>query len=416
MVRRPMSPRLKRGDQEHLRLIQSLAQAFRPAAPIDRSTLFSGRTTQLADLFGVAEQPGQHAIVYGERGVGKTSLVMVATEMLGAAGDVLTARTTCDRSDTFGSVWWKVLDQIRVLVTRPGVGFSASPTERSHSAAGLLGSDATPYAVRRSIESIAGDKRVVVLIDEFDRLGTDDARLLFADTIKTLSDELVRATVVLVGVADTVDELIAEHQSIERAVVQIHMPRMSREELERIVTHGMETAGLTIEPAAVGTIALLAQGLPHYAHLLGQISGRVALDDLRTKVRTSDVDTAVEEAIEKTQQTVLEAYSRATAETRATLYPKVVLACAMARGDEFGFFGAGDVRETLGEIAGKSYDTRAFNRHLDELAGPERGNMLQKRAGVGNARYRFGNPLLQPYVLMRGVAEGALAPELLREA
>jgi Cdc6-like AAA superfamily ATPase len=409
-----MSPRLKRGDQEHLRRIQALAQAFRPAAPIDRSTLFSGRTTQLADLFGVAEQPGQHAIVYGERGVGKTSLVMVAAEML-AAGDVLTARTTCDRSDDFGSVWFKLLDQIRIDVTRRGVGFSAPETQRSHSAAGLLG-DATPYAVRRSIEAVAGERRVVLLIDEFDRLASEEARLLFADTIKTLSDQLTQATVVLVGVADTVGELIAEHQSIERAVVQIHMPRMSRAELQRIVTQGMETAGLAVEPAAVDTIALLAQGLPHYAHLLGQISGRIALDDLRTTVRAGDVDAAVAEAIEKTQQTVLEAYSQATAETRATLYPKVVLACAMARGDEFGFFGAGDVRETLGELAGKSYDTRAFNRHLDELAGPERGNLLQKRAGVGTARYRFGNPLLQPYVLMRGVAEGAVAPELLRES
>ncbi len=407
---------MKRGDQEHLQRIQALAQAFRPAAPIDRSTLFSGRTTQLADLFGVAEQPGQHAIVYGERGVGKTSLVMVATEMLAAAGDVVTARTTCDRSDDFSSVWWKVLDQIRVLVTTQGVGFSATASQTSHSAAGLLGGDATPYSVKRSIEAVAGEKRVVVLIDEFDRLGSDEARLLFADTIKTLSDQLPRATVVLVGVADTVEELIAEHQSIERAVVQIHMPRMSRDELERIVTHGMETAGLTIEPVAVGTIALLAQGLPHYAHLLGQISGRIALDDLRTKVRSADVDAAVAEAIEKTQQTVLEAYSQATAETRATLYPKVVLACALARGDEFGFFGASEVRTTLGEIAGKPYDTRAFNRHLDELAGPARGNLLQKRSGLGNARYRFGNPLLQPYVLMRGVAEGAVAPEVLREA
>ena len=107
-------------------------------------------------------------------------------------------------------------------------------------------------------------------------------------------------------------------------------------------------------------------------------------------MRATDVDVAVAEAIEKTQQTVLEAYSRATAETRATLYPKVVLACAMARGDEFGFFGAVDVRQTLGEIAGKPYDTRAFNRHLDELAGPERGNLLQKRSGLGDARYRCG--------------------------
>jgi Cdc6-like AAA superfamily ATPase len=410
-----MSPRLKRGDQEQLRRFEALSEAFRPAAPINRRTLFSGRTTQLADILGVVEQPGQHAIVFGERGVGKTSLVTVAAEVL-AAGDILTARATCDRSDDFGAVWWKLLDQIAILVTRPGVGFGAEPRRESRSASGLLGGSSTPYAVKQSIRAVAGDRRVVVFIDEFDRLASDEARLLFADTIKTLSDELGQATVVLVGVADTIDELVSEHQSIERALVQIHMPRMSPEELLEIVERGMETAMLTIDRDAAETIARLAQGLPHYSHLLGQLSGRIAVEDLRTKVHVGDVQVAVEEAIEKTQQSVLETYRRATAETRATLYPKVVLACAMARGDEYGFFGVTDVSEPLGEISGKRYTAKSFAHHLDELAGPDRGNLLQKRSGLGNARYRFGNPLLQPYVLMRGLAEGAVAPEVLREA
>ena len=410
-----MSPRLKRGDEEHVRRIEALSAAFRPAAPINRKTLFSGRTTQLADILGVVDQPGQHAIVFGERGVGKTSLVTVAAEVL-AAGDVLTARTTCDRTDDFGTVWWKALDQIAILSTRPGVGFAGTPKSESRSASDLLGGSATPYAVKRSIRAIAGNRRVVFFIDEFDRLAAEDTRLLFADTIKTLSDDLGQATVVLVGVADTVDELVTEHQSIERALVQIHMPRMSREELEEVVTRGMAAALLTIDRDAVETIARLAQGLPHYAHLLGQLAGRIALDSLRTNVRSADVQEGVAEAIDKTQQSVLEAYRQATAETRSTLFPKVVLACAMARGDEYGFFAVSDVLEPLGELAGKRVTAGAFAQHLDALSGPDRGNLLQKRSGYGNARYRFGNPLLQPYVLMRGLAEGAVGPELLRES
>ena len=124
-----MSPRLKRGEPEHLQCVEALAGAFRPAAPIDRKALFSGRTTQIGDLFAVVQQSGQHAVVYGERGVGKTSLVTVAAEML-AAGDVLLARTTCDRSDDFGSVWWKALDEIEMTVTRPGIGFTAHHARR----------------------------------------------------------------------------------------------------------------------------------------------------------------------------------------------------------------------------------------------------------------------------------------------
>jgi hypothetical protein len=397
-----MSPRLKRGEPEQVDRLEALTQAFRPAAPIDRQSLFAGRTRQLGDLFGVADQPGQHALVFGERGVGKTSLVSVAAEVLGAAG-VLTARTTCDRSDDFESVWKKALGEVHFTVTRPAVGFAGQARDVRVAASALLADDATPHDVRRSLQSLAGGRRVAIFIDEFDRLASDDDRLLFADTIKTLSDELPDATVVLVGVADDVEQLIAEHQSIERALVQIHMPRMSQGELAEIVAGGIERAGLTIARDAVDTIARLAQGLPHYAHLLGQLSARTALEELRTNVRLADVEDAVAEAIEKTQQTVRETYRRATEENGDALYSQVVLACALAESDEYGFFTVADVRVS-------NIDASAY---LDALADPSHGSLLQRR-GEARPRYRFVNPLLQPYVLMRGLAAGEVAPEALR--
>lgn len=136
----------------------------------------------------------------------------------------------------------------------------------------------------------------MVFIDEFDRLAVREARLLFADTIKSLSDRVPSVTVVLVGVADDVTELIEEHRSVERALRSIHMPRMSPDELSEIVERGIATARLTIAPEAVGEIASLADGFPHYAHLLGQESGRIALEDLRTHVSREDVRTAASEA------------------------------------------------------------------------------------------------------------------------
>ncbi len=272
-------------------------------------------------------------------------------------------------------------------------------------ASALLAADATPHDVRRGLQALSGSRRVAIFIDEFDRLTSEGDRLLFADTVKTLSDELPQATIVLVGVADDVEQLIAEHQSIERALVQIHMPRMSRDELAAIVTGGIERARLSIAREAVDTIAHVAQGLPHYAHLLGQLSARIALEDLRTSVRLRDVNEAVAEAIEKTQQTVRETYRRATEEDGDELYPKVVLACALAESDEFGFFAVSDVTVPEENVDAAKY--------LDALANPTHGNLLQRR-GQATPRYRFVNPLLQPYVLMRALSEGAVAPDLLQ--
>ena len=98
-------------ETDFLDRVRLVAEAFRPAAPIDRRELFAGRSEQIAELFSIVSQPGQHAIVYGERGVGKTSLGLVAAELLKAA-DVLCAWATCDASDDFASVWRKALGEI----------------------------------------------------------------------------------------------------------------------------------------------------------------------------------------------------------------------------------------------------------------------------------------------------------------
>jgi DNA transposition AAA+ family ATPase len=399
---------------ELLDRMRLVAEAFRPAAPIDRRNLFSGRTRQIGELFAVVAQPGQHAVVYGERGVGKTSLATVAADTLRST-NVLTTRATCDTSDDFSSVWRKGLDEIVLRTATPAVGFAPSTREAVESAAGLLKSpDVRPHDVRKALGAVGQQREIVVFVDEFDRLQDPAARTLFADTIKMLSDQLVRATVVLVGVADDVNELIREHGSVERALVQVHMPRMSRAELTEIVTKGMATAQMTIGKTAADRVALLSQGLPHYTHLLSQLAAQAALDANRTDVTVRDVEFPIERAIEKAQHTIMDAYARATETTRRSLLPRVLVACALAACDEFGFFGTADVRQPLSKILGRPCETQAFAGHLEELSSPSRGPVLQKRGEPRRFRYRFVNPLLQPYVVMRAVSDGVVRQRDLR--
>jgi Cdc6-like AAA superfamily ATPase len=388
--------------------LRSIGEVFRPAAPIDRRSLFSGRAEQIAELFAIVGQPGQHAVIYGERGVGKTSLAAVTTEMLRSA-NMLVARATCDVSDDFATVWHKALDEIQLQSVTAGVGFAPVSTESWNTASTLLRDDVvTPNGVRRVVERIAGQRDLVFFIDEFDRLRDQNARALFADTVKTLSDRVARATVVLIGVADSVRELIQEHASVERALVQVHMPRMTRDELAEIVSRGIEGARMRIRADAVGKITTLSQGLPHYTQLLAQLAAQSALAQRRLMVTARDVDSAVGRALDRAQQSVVEAYEDATADTRRSIYPQVLLACALARENDYGLFAPGDVREPLSRILGKELKTTEFARHLERLADTSRGHVLQKHGTGRTSRFRFVNPLLQPYVAMRGVAEGVV--------
>ncbi len=386
--------------------LRLVGESFRPAAPIDRRSLFSGRAEQIAELFSIASQPGQHALIYGERGVGKTSLAAVTASML-ASANILCARATCDVSDDFGSVWRKALDELKMSTTRQGVGFAADSVERAESAAGLLGSGpVTPNAVRGALERAARQRELVLFVDEFDRLRDADARVLFADTIKTLSDRVARATIVLIGVADSVGELIREHRSVERALAQIHMPRMTRDELAEIVTRGMEASQMKVSPAAVAKIAALSQGLPHYTQLLSQLAAQAALARRVVDVGVRDVDSALGRALDRAQKSVVEAYEQATTDTRRSMYPQVLLACALAPDNDFGLFTPGDVCGPLSRILGKPTKTATFARHLEELAEGSRAGVLEKHGTGRTSRFRFADPLLQPYVAMQGVAQG----------
>jgi len=394
-------------ETDFLDRMRLVAEAFRPAAPIDRRELFAGRAQQIAELFSIVSQPGQHAIVYGERGVGKTSLGLVAAELLGAA-NVLSAWATCDASDDFSSVWRKALGEIGLTTARQAIGFGERLDETTEPLSRLLASGVTPHAVQGALKQASRHRPVAIFFDEFDRYQDAEGRVLFADTIKALSDRVVSSTLVLIGVADSVGELIREHRSVERALVQIQMPRMSASELAEIATNGIASARMTIARAAVTRITALSQGLPHYTHLLTQLAAQVALAGRRAHVGVRDVDAAVTRAIERAQQSIVEAYREAVTGRPGTIYPQVLLACALAEEDEFGFFVSSDVREPLSRILHKPSRTSAFARHLDELSSESRGAVLQRSGGGGVARYRFVNPLLQPYVAMRGVSEGVV--------
>jgi Cdc6-like AAA superfamily ATPase len=394
---------------ERLELSTRASLLFSPSGPVTTEELFAGRTTQMRDLVMVSGQAGQHAVVYGERGVGKTSLAATMVEILRPTA--IAVRANCDSSDDFASVWRKVLEEIQIVQQVRGAGFSPEVRSAISTAAEMLPPDTvTPNDVRRVLTVASSQLSVVVFLDEFDRLERSASAALFADTIKTLSDQLVPATVVLVGVADDVEGLIAEHRSVERALVQIHMPRMSTDELSEIVNR-VRRVQMDVARDARRQITGLSQGLPHYTHGLSQAAAVAAVERGSRLITTTDVATAIRELVERrAQETVTTAHHRATFSTRETLYRQVLLACALAPGDELGYFASADVRAPLSAIMGRPYDIPAFAQHLNELSDPDgrRGPVLQKAGTSRKFRFRFINPLLQPYVVLRGLADNMI--------
>ena len=389
------------------------AKYFTPNAPIDKKTLFAGRIAQVLGVIDAVNQKGQHVILYGERGVGKTSLSSVISQFLDV-GPILCPRVNCDRTDTFESVWKKLFSEIEMIAEQQVPGFGNRATRNRIPASELFQGDLTPNGVRKALVRLSEDSLPILILDEFDRLNPA-AKTIFADLVKMLSDHAVPATVVLVGVADSVNELIEEHASVERALVQIRLPRMSRSEIGEIIGNGLNALGLGIEPAANDQIVHLAQGLPHYAHLLGLYAVRAAAARQTPEtIRVSDTEKAIATGLANAQQSIRNAFHKATTSPRANnLYTHVICACAVANIDDLGYFAAGDVREPLQKITGRNYGISAFARHIKEFCSESRGRILQRTGAPRRYRFRFANPLMQPYAIMHGIDSKILKPEML---
>lgn len=397
-------PTAEDSAQRDLKIIVS--EVFTPSAPISRRDLFAGRTQQMEDLVDTVYERGQHAVIYGERGVGKTSIATVMNRVFDGHETQLGVRVNCDSSDTYGQLWRKVFEQIESLTPTffdpQDEGAARRVLEEVRSREELV-----PNDVRRVLAALALTKECVIFIDEFDTLRDAAASRLFADTIKMLSDQLVPATLVLIGVADDLDELIEEHGSVRRALVQIHMPRMSNDELRQIVEQGLGLLNMKCTPQALDRITHLSQGFPHYTHLLAQAAARTAIDGDRSLVELPDVDKAIDRVVDRVHQSIRESYETATAGQSPLTYQRVLAAAALAERDDRGFFTSAAVKEAHGRITESAGDGRVL-RHLNAFCEEQRDAALQRKGGDQRVRFRFTDPLLQPYVVMKALQTGII--------
>jgi hypothetical protein len=373
------------------RYLAEINSIFTPGSPIDSRDLFAGRTKQVEKVLGTIFQKGSHAILFGERGVGKTSLANTLFDFLVMTGkfNYQRAKVNCSEGMSFSDIWRVAFNDI-VFTSTEG---------NSLRLAKALPDNPGPEDIRMTFQLLNDPS--IIIIDELDRVANADVTTLLADTIKTLSDNAIKTTLILVGVADAVDELIGEHPSIERPLKQIHMQRMSKAELLEIVDKGLsKIEGLTIEAAPRARMADLSQGLPFYTHMLARESALNAVMNERTNITMEDLEVGIREAVTTHGETNLTTYNDAVTAPRGKYFKPVLLACALAEKDEKGFFYASNLVQPLQLITGKPLEIPAFSQHLKDFS-ETRGPILEREG----RRYRFRKPLMGPYVILRGLAD-----------
>lgn len=332
--------------------------------------------------------------------------------------DIKACKVNCEQHDYFATVWEEALAEITILKEKKqGEVIGVESVDRYNLSQWLSTDEYVgPTQIRRALAAgLEHIPELVIIFDEFDRLPVEN-RVLFADTIKELSDNNIRATVVIVGVAKNLSGLIADHASISRCLAQIEMPPMTREEVKEILVNGLSQLDMRMTNEAYETIVTLAQGYPHYTHLLGKHAVLSAINDRRGEVNTADVSVAITEALSDVGYDIADEYTKAIlAQRKGTLFENVLLACALAKVNELGYFSSTDVAPVLSAITKKECEIYGFSKHLTRFASEHsRGPVLEKRGSSRCYQYRFVNPLLRPYAIIRGMSNGTVTLDALR--
>lgn len=400
-----------------LQRAELLRAALTPARPVNDRTLFAGRAEQLIRITDTFASPGEHGAIFGERGVGKTSLATIAEQIALLSGR-LAVRVNCRATDDMSAVWRRVgealdrrfrVDQARDKQFAHLDGLVQGAIEL------LTGQSASSNEALIAFEMLNDQTPFVVFLDEFDRIDDPNVEASLVDVMKTISDQGLATTINIVGVADNVNSLIEEHESIGRGLNEIEMPRMSVEELQEILKRALAHAEMTAELEAAQVICQISAGLPHYVHLMGLQAGLSAVGFESTVVTVDHVLNTLDLCVKRAQEHVSRLYHAATHSTRPNNFKQVLLAAALTPTDEQGYFAPGDLRAPMSAILGQTAKISQVSDQLIQFAADERGPVLHKTGVTNRPRYRIDEPLLIPYVAMRGVAESLITPDLLRK-
>jgi len=272
-----------------------LRGAFTPSQPITDRRMFAGRVDVLTTLIRSIEDQRVHVIMYGERGIGKTSLVHVLTQAAQEARYIV-VYCSCGAGSTFDEIFRAVAADVPLLFHR-GFAPTDDEAEKGGTLADLLpATSLTPRLVADLFAKLTGT-RVLVVLDEFDVCESPDFRRNIAELMKNLSDRSIRTQLVIAGVAADLTELVAHIPSIRRNIFAMQVPKMTAGEINSLVENGEELSGVTFDKAATDFIVFVANGSPYLASLLSHHSGLAAIDKGRANVTVEDVSLAVDQAL-----------------------------------------------------------------------------------------------------------------------
>lgn len=378
---------------------------FTPATPIDTIENFFGRTKEVARVISQIRTPGQHSLLFGLRGIGKSSLARVTVQCL--VGPIVTGRAfikICDHSDTFETIaavplkHYGVLDLPDEIAIQTRESTTTGFTYYGLSASKLSGNerfekwkkevDLSPSAVAALLSRRPG----VLLIDEADVIGSSKDRHKIAEFIKSLSDLKSPFKVIVVGVSSTASDLLAGHPSVGRAIKETKLEKMGDNGIRQIIENGAEACHLHFDSDVVDRVVELSAGFPYFAHLIGLKCAECVVRRDFNVISSKTLNEAVSESVADVEGTFHQQFDVATRSAKSNMYEMVAFGAAQVDQVEFT---TEQWRASVQRVLGRPFTSTSLQRYFNRLVTDDKTAIIER---VVHGLYRFHDPRMASFI------------------
>lgn len=312
-------------------LVELLSENFSPSHEITDPDRLIGRSSYLTQIRRALHSPGRHVFIFGERGVGKTSIAVTAGKIAVEEHDAF-LYVPCGEDTTFFEVFQsigrKVLSPAEALgqTKSIGGGLNIPSMVGAHYTTNKASPNLLPTSFGECLDVLRFVKshyrgQVVIAIDELDRIKSPDDRRRFAEIVKNSSSVIPDIRFILCGIGANVDEIIGEHLSTGRMFEPIDVKRLNYSELWQIIERPANAIGVKIPQGHLNRIAKISDGFPHYVHLIGECLFYAMLDEEQVIEQATDAIflIALKQALQKAEPSIRKIYQIATEKSNAKL-------------------------------------------------------------------------------------------------
>lgn len=400
---------------------ETLHQYVSPTAPIQSEEHLFGRKHQMDLVHQALYAPGRSVFIYGDRGVGKTSLAhTVAFAHQSAAHEPILL--VCEPHTTFNGLMSSAIASLKgnrgkegstveynLKVGIKGLGVEARRTKK-------VEGESSPSTITdinelvSNLQKIAADRAdqsTVVVIDEFDRIKSDDERTHFADFIKQIGDRRLPFRFVFCGVADSMQKLLGAHASCYRYLEGIQLKTLTFDARYEIIDNIAKALNCKVGDPPRHRIAAISDGFPHYIHRMCESLFWQMFNDPRpcSSPTSYHYREAVSQSVLGIEQHLKQTYDQAIMKD-ANGYEQVIWAVAdhsdLIRNTENIFTSYLNIMDNA-EVDHDRLDRGMLVSRLNALKGKTCGNILTtQRRGW----YQFRENIIRGYVRLRAEEQG----------